>query len=53
MGARRATRIGGSLGAPEKALANRKNRRHARQDVRTRGVDADPMPKLHTDWDVI
>ena len=52
-GARRATRIGGRLGRTDKAKANRRSRHHVRQHVHVRGVDADPMPKLWTDWDVI
>jgi hypothetical protein len=51
--ARRATRIGGHLRREEKARANRRNRRHAHQELRTRGEDAVLAPKLWTDWDVI
>ena len=52
-GARRATRIGGSLSRVDKAKANRRNRHHVRQHVREHGAAADPMPKLWTDWDII
>jgi hypothetical protein len=52
-GARRATRIGGSLGAGSKARANRRNRRRAKKELRTRGEDALFMPLLWADWDVI
>jgi hypothetical protein len=51
--ARRATRIGGRLCADDKALANRRSRRHLRQERHARGEDADVTPKLWTDWDVI
>jgi hypothetical protein len=52
-GARRATRIGGSLRAEDKALANRRNRRHVREQVRKHGESADLTPKLWTDRNVI
>lgn len=52
-GARRAVRIGGSLGSIAKGLANRRNRRRAKQELHTRGEDAVLAPKLWTDWDVI
>jgi len=52
-GARLATHIGGRLRHVEKAAANRKNRRHAHQQLRAYGEDADLSPKLWTDWDVI
>ena len=46
--------IGGRLPAEDKALANRKNRRHARVLVHVGGVDADVWPpKLWTDRDVL
>ena len=51
--ARRATRIGGRLRREEKASANRRNRRHLRAQLQTRGEDADLAPKLWTDRDVI
>lgn len=51
--ARRATRIGGSLNHADKAWANRRNRRHARQELRAHGEDADLTPKLWTDYDVV
>ncbi len=53
-GARRAVqRIGGHLGAEEKARANRRNRRRARLDLHANGEDALFTPKLWTAWDVI
>jgi hypothetical protein len=52
-GARRATRIGGRLRAVEKAAANRANRRQLKQELHLRGVDAEQLPHLWTDWDVI
>jgi len=52
-GARGITRIGGRLSRKEKALANRKNRRQAHQQLRARGADADILPKLWTDFDVL
>jgi hypothetical protein len=52
-GARRITRIGGHLRALDKAIANRKNRRHTKQDLHARGADALLTPKLWTDYDVI
>ena len=52
-GARRITRIGGHLRALDKAIANRKNRRHTKQDLQARGADALLTPKLWTDYDVI
>jgi hypothetical protein len=52
-GARRITKLGGRLGHEEKALANRKNRRHARRELHAHGEDAVITPKLWTDFDVI
>ncbi len=52
-GARRITAVGGSLDAHDKALANRRNRRHLKQDLAEHGEDAELLPKLWTDWDVI
>ena len=52
-GARRITRIGGRLPREDKALANRKNRRQAHQEVRAHGEDADVLPKLWTERDVL
>ncbi len=52
-GARRATRIGGRLRAEEKSFANRRNRRQAHHELRANGTDADIVPKLYTDYDVI
>ena len=51
--ARRITRIGGHLGSIEKADANRKNRRHTKQEIQAHGVDADIIPKIWTERDVI
>jgi hypothetical protein len=51
--ARRATRIGGSLNQADKAWANRRNRRHVRQELHVHGENAEITPKLWTDWDVI
>ncbi len=53
LGARRVTRIGGRLPREDKALANRKNRRHAHQELHARGADADILPKLWTERDVV
>jgi len=51
--ARTITKIGGRLGRIEKALANRRNRRHIRRDLHTHGEDATLLPKLFTSWDVL
>ena len=51
--ARRITRVGGRLTHEEKAFANRRNRRQVKQALLARGDDADIVPKLWTDWDVI
>jgi hypothetical protein len=51
--ARRATRIGGRVNHTEKACANRRNRRHLRQELHVHREDAVLTPKLWTDWDVI
>lgn len=51
--ARRATRIGGSLGHEAKAFANRRARRDAKRDLRVRGEDATSDVKRYTGWDVI
>jgi hypothetical protein len=52
--ARHAARtIGGTLNHEDKALANRRNRRHLRQDLQRHGEEADLLPKLWTDYDVI
>lgn len=45
-GARHITRTGGRLRAIDKAIANRKNRRHTKQDLQARGADALLTPKL-------
>jgi|SRR5580704_8386980 hypothetical protein len=56
-GAKAATRItfriGGSLTGIDKALANRRNRRALKQDLRVHGEDTRLTPKLWTDWEVI
>jgi hypothetical protein len=52
-GARRVTKIGGTMGREEKALANRRNRRRLNEDLRINGEDAALTPILFTDWDVI
>lgn len=36
-----------------KALANRRNRRALRSELRARGDDAISVPRLYTDWDVV
>ena len=52
--ARKATKIGGNLGRPEKAATNRRNRRRFRAHLQAFGAEADCWPpKLYTGWDVI
>jgi len=51
--ARHATRWAGRL-APDqgKAITNRRNRHHFRQQLHSWGEDADYIPKLYTEHDV-
>jgi hypothetical protein len=37
----------------DKAWANRRNRRHVRQELHVHGEDAEVTMKLWTDWDVV
>jgi hypothetical protein len=52
-GARRITRLGGRLTRADKASANRRARRHVRQRMHARGVDAELAPKLWTERQVL
>jgi hypothetical protein len=45
--------LGGHLRALDKAVANRKNRWHTKQDLQARGADALLTPKRWTDHDAI
>lgn len=53
LGARRITRLGGSLTRQDKAVANRRARRAINAELREKGEDASGNAKLYTDYDVI